>query len=1118
MTEFSEIQIIKASAGSGKTHTLVASYVCMLFKADSNRKFANILSVTFTNKAAEEMRIRILAALDQIIQRGSKSSYLQGCELDLSDDQVKQKALKIRKKILHDYSYFSVSTIDSFVQRVVRSFAFEFRLPVNFQIQLDKEKIKLALYDMLMDKMLTDQGLQRWIEMFVMDRLSEDKTWKVSDILKSMFEFLFKEDFWLIYNLHRDKFTRENLEVLRGQIDRIITDFRVKIEEIQQKVRKLLEPIEYKLNSGAPIPRDLKNLFKKLQGIDEFFDFEDELNKGYIIKFYSHETDLLPKSLKGKDPEVIDYFLSKKDEFWSIVDLLFQIYQNDYKEVLTARAIKENFYTLGLFVDLVQLLEQYRTRYNEFLMLDLSIFLRKIIGQSEAPFIYEKIGQRIENLLIDEFQDTSRFQWENFVPLIENSYSQGHGSLIVGDVKQSIYRWRNGDWRLLLYEIKERFPSAKEKVLNVNYRSHRNIVAFNNKLFPEIVQLIKISFTGIEQKISETIGKAYKDVVQKVADKNLKNSGLVEVVFTKNAKITKAKDVILDQLVGRIKQLKANGYKYSDIAILVRTNNEIKLIVDRLIKASEKNELPNLSILSNVSLFVNTSAAVRLIISALRYIDLLSYDEQELKETKNEEEQTNSDMRQNEVFYYLAMVVKYFYEVHGKNLNINQLLLEADSDKLLSLLPQEFANAHKELKRITLYDRVMTLIKIFRLNEIERELPYLRTFEDFVLDFMYGEGSDIKLFLDLWEEKSQSLTVDLAYNENAITVMTIHSSKGLAFNIVIIPFANWPLKPKSDVTVWTQPVGNRFNHIPVYPIKYKQKYFRTYFQKSLEEELVFSIMDSINALYVSFTRPREQLIVYSITKFAQTENSTANYITVGDLLYNALKPLVSIPGSEFSLEETSIETENEESLPWIIITKGRQNTDYHRDSDNTEIERLGMEQHVLSEYRISDWRDKVDIKFAWREMYKDRIEELRQAIDRGQLLHKIMSEVETLEQLCQVVSRYHADGLLGELDPQELTSYLEQMIKKAGVVDWFSSNWHVENEMSIILPGTGVERRPDRVIYNDRQIIVVDFKFASPERAHKKQVQEYVELLSQIYPDRDIQGYLLYEDGSLVKV
>ncbi len=1088
----SEFQIIKSSAGSGKTHTLVDTYLCLLFKEHSakrGKKFSEILAVTFTNKAAEEMKSRIIEALDEIIAEGTKSSYLKNCPLKYTDEQLKKLAKEIQKNILHDYNFFAISTIDSFVQRVVRTFAFEFRLPASFNIQLNSELVKNALYDMIMEKMQEDERLLNWIADFIMERLRDNKSWNL-DAIKNFATFIFTEKFWeILYDAGIEAFDIDAIDKLKKQIYITINDYRKKEKDFQDKIKEFLEPVR-------PITRSRGDIYSLLNTMAKFalgnIEVVEVVENNVFNRFIDN-----PKSINsgGKD-EQKEFFFANLDKLVQLAVEIKDFYDKEYKLFATARAISENIYALGLFVYFVNLLDEYRRRYNEFLIIDLTVFLRKIIGHSDAPFIYEKIGQRFENIFIDEFQDTSRFQWENFKPLIANGLANGERSLVVGDVKQAIYRWRNGDWRILLYQAEEFFSGyARIKNLNVNYRSTVNIVEFNNLLFPAMVKQLADSLKDSVKDIK----LAYSDMKQEVAGRNKDFYGRVQVdFFVISGRSSALKyELAVKKLIETIKDLVSQGYKYYDIAILVRKTTEITFLVNELIKAQEEDKsFGRFGIISNESLFVNYSPVVRTIVNALKYIDY--------KDTYNDD--------QGKIFYLLAMIFNYYSAVN-KSVSISDLMSFKDENELLKLLPEDFVSILDETMKAGLYEKVQMIIRSLKLNQIKEQLPYLRTFEDKVLDFMYQQGADVKLFLQMWEEEGADLTVDMSGEQDAIKIMTIHKSKGLAFPVVIVPFADWQLTPKvNDTIVWAP--AKSFPHLPVYPIKYKQANIYTEFEPYLNEEQVYSIMDNLNLLYVAFTRPKEQLIVFShLKKKSNGKLSTDKHETaVNKLLYKALE------NSGMICDESQTITTDEGEYVQIISFSMNDKFEHRKVlTDKQEKKTLKV---VLSDYPVNNWKGKINIVFRNKDLFKEIKEPLHQSIEYGDLMHNIMSEVKTLEQLPGVVEKYVQNGLITEKDKNQVIDTLYNMVKTAGVEDWFSNSWNIATEQSIILPQTGKELRPDRVIYNDKEVIIIDFKFAEPNAKHKIQVRRYVDLYKNIpgNKNKSVRGFLLYGDGKLIEV
>ncbi len=1088
----SEFQVIKSSAGSGKTHTLVDTYLCLLFKEHlrkAGKKFSEILAVTFTNKAAEEMKSRIIEALDEIITKGLKSSYLKNCPLNYTDVQLKKLAREIQKNILHDYNFFAISTIDSFVQRVVRTFAFEFRLPASFNIQLNSEVVKNALYDMIMEKMQEDERLLNWIADFIMERLRDNKSWNL-DAIKNFAAFIFTEKFWeILYDAGIEAFDIDAIDQLKKQIYITINDYRKKEKGFQDKIKDFLKPVLPITRSRGDIYSLLNTMAKFAQGNIEVIEV---IENNVFNRFVDSPRDI---NSGGKDNQK-EFFFANIDKLAQLAVEIKDFYDKEYKLFATARAISENIYALGLFVYFVNLLDEYRRRYNEFLIIDLTVFLRKIIGHSDAPFIYEKIGQRFDNIFIDEFQDTSRFQWENFKPLIANGLANGESSLVVGDVKQAIYRWRNGDWRILLYQAQDYFSHyAKIYNLKVNYRSVVNIVEFNNLLFPAVVKQLE---DPLKDDVRD-IKLAYSDVSQKVAEQNKALHGRVQVdFFIIRGRSSAAKyELAVKKLIETIKDLVAQGYKYSDIAILVRKTSEITFLVNELIKAQKQDEsLGTFGIISNESLFVNYSPVVRTIINALKFIDY--------KETFNDDE--------GKIFHLLATIFNYYRAVN-KPVKSVDLMSFKDENELLNLLPEDFVSILDEIIRAGLYEKVQMIIHSLKLNQIEEQLPYLRTFEDKVLDFMYQQGSDIKLFLEMWEEEGADLTVDMSGEQDAIKIMTIHKSKGLAFPVVIVPFADWQLVPKPrDTIVWA--ASPSFPHLPVYPIKYKQDNMHTEFASYLNEEKVYSIMDNLNLLYVAFTRPKEQLIVFSHLKEKTNGelNTDKHETAVNKLLYNALKN-TDIRRDEFQ----SIITDEGEEVKIISFSMDNKFEQRKLLVDKQEKETIKV---VLSDYPVNSWKGKINIVFRNKDLFKEIKEPLHQSIEYGDLMHNIMSEVKTLKDLPVVVEKYVQNGLITEKDKSQVLDTLHNMVITAGVEDWFSDRWNIATEQSIILPQTGKELRPDRVIYNDQQVIIIDFKFAAPNARHKTQVRRYVDIYKNIpgNENKSVRGFLLYGDGKLIEV
>ncbi len=1088
--------VFKASAGSGKTHTIARQFLKFTLADDYPDNFAKILAVTFTNKASEEMKVRIIQALNDTIKNGSKSSYLDQNLKKIPDNVLRQRALRVRSEILHGYTFFTVKTIDSFIQRVVRSFAYELRLPANFKIQLDDDLVASVIYLMLMEKIsLNDdphtKDLKQWLLEFMLTRIDEKGTWNFSGDIQSITKLLFDEQFIQIKKrFGKSIFSIDKLQSIKQKINQIIAEYRRQSAIFRKRFLQLTQDIIDTKPSN-------KSAF---HGILKFFTADEALdldNLTQTAKKYLGLTDKKSKLFTTNELKITEYqnFIATREKQLKQLALeAIDFVKNHFKTYQTALTIRQNLYLMGIFNDLLELVEQYRYRFNEFLISDLTVFLREIIAGSQAPFIYERIGQRYENILIDEFQDTSRFQWDNFRPLIHESLSHGKQSMIVGDVKQAIYRWRGGDWRILLEEIEQEFKNyvydINQGQQSTNWRSAKNIVQFNNllfKLLPELVQnsfLNEISSQTVDQnmlnRLNNIIIKAYSDAQQKVSKLHENHFGRVEIHFLHD------EDQIFENIFDTIRQLKSEGYNFSDIAFLVRKNDQATLIAQALVEFRNKNPEYDLSVLSNESLFLVFSPAVQLIVNLLKYI--VESDE-----------------------YFLKLAVFNYYQLKQKsdnsidNKTFTEILL-ADKEQLISkFLPENFTELIENLNQKTLFDIVQQIISFFDLQKFKSQYAYLRSFEDVVIDFIYEKGSDIRLFLQVWEQEAKDLSINISETHSAIRILTIHKAKGLDFPVVIIPFADWKLDEQSNKgkIIWAKPESETFNQIPIYPVTYRKKLTETEFANEFFEEKLFNYMDSLNVLYVALTRPVDRLIVFSQYK-KNSKNNQNTVKTIKDALFLTL--------NQMTLKSDLLEKIEYDDKISFIADQGYDPQQFFKLKKHEST----AKQITIDNYRINSWVDKTDIKLNFPNFLVP--ETLRQATERGLLMHQIMSQVRTMDDIPKAVFRTAEQGLIPNSQVEKITLSLEKMIRQAGVEDWFSDNWKVLTEETIILKDSGEELRPDRIIYNDQQVIVIDFKFAKPNKKHQQQIQQYVSILSEMFENKQVAGYLLYETGKVLKV
>lgn len=1080
------LQIYKASAGSGKTHTLTQDYLKLSFKYPD--KFSRILAVTFTNKAAEEMKIRVIEELNNLIEKGKSAAHykvISETYKNLSEKEIIAKSLKIRDRVLHNYSNFSISTIDSFVQRVVRAFAYEIKVPSGYKIEMDSAKVVEEITNMLFDNILTDKQLKKWLTQFAIYKVEQGKNWDFRDEIKKLAYEIFKEKFqsFKLDNQISIEQERENLNELLANIILIKKDFEEKMVKISEKSHKIIS------ENGVNIDKLGRN-FKTIANyllvkINKSLDYEP--NKTTLAALESEEA-WYAKSASAKVKQTV---LNVYPQLLTQLEDAFYLYQNEFPNYSTAKAVLQNFHSFGILNDISNLLPEYREKNNLLLISDTTVLLKKIIGGNEAPFIYEKIGTKFQNILIDEFQDTSGFQWFNFKPLVENSISNGFYNLIVGDIKQSIYRWRGGDWRLLLSGVKNDIGNnfLSETTLDTNWRSKRNIIDFNNAVFDLLPKVAQNSYnkelptiTEIDEEYQKVLTDAYNDTFQKLAPITAKTGGRVKINFIKTTPRNKAKkwrEEITESIPETIDNLLKNkNYSPGDITILVRKNKEGKEIVNLLL--DYMNKMPDAEkydIISAESLFINNSPAVKILIYALKYL-------------QNSEDNVN----------LTALIYEYQKLFFEDKIGLNQIFDSKNKHLLFDFLPEEFIKNYDSLKKVALYELIENLIAIFKLNTAQNEHPYLHTFQDVVLKYVKDEYSDLNNFLDWWNLKGSQISVNLSDKQDAVNVMTIHKSKGLAFKIVILPFLDWQLDHNHIIApiIWCKPTQKPYDKFAYLPIKYGSNLTETHFQNDYFDEKLYAYMDAINMLYVAFTRPREELIA-----FAPTDGN--DKIThISDLLYHTILNSHTEKTDDDNNKIIALKNYHNQEDDILEVKSG------YKEIDTTKWKKDFREKTFqITDYPVFDWRNSLSIKTHSQDFFIESIKEVEAKVNYGKLMHEILSQVIVLEDIGDAVEDMIFTGKIDKTEANELKSKLRELLSIPQIKNWFSKDWKVRTEAEI-LSDTGEIKIPDRILFGENETVVIDFKFGEIRDEYKEQVAEYMKIVSQISPDKKVRGFLLY--------
>jgi ATP-dependent helicase/nuclease subunit A len=1058
--------IYRSSAGSGKTRTLAKEYLklALQFKADY---FKYILAVTFTNKASQEMKDRILSYLNDFAKGNDNelASELKR-ELKMDDQTFQQNSQAVQAAILHQYAQFSISTIDAFFQKVIRSFTRESGLIGDYRLEVEHDAVLEEVIDNLIDELGSNKELTEWVVDFAKENLENERAW---DVRYSLIEFareIFREEFKAI----EDQVTTITSQPgyfknLKSQLWQAKNLFLLSVAEPAQKALKIIQEKGWTGDDFS---------FGKNSGLLTFFyqfAFEKNLSRfsegpGKRIQTHFTVAANWPGKKTVHSKEIVQ---AAEQHLIPCIKLILDTYQEHYKAALSADMVLRNLYVFGLITDIARKLKEFKDENNVMLLADAPKFLNGVIQDSDTPFIYEKVGSFYRNYLIDEFQDTSGMQWKNFQPLIMNSLDQGYRGLVVGDVKQAIYRWRGGDLNLLQKEIVNHIGEKRADVseLDTNFRSAKEIVEFNNQLFASASAIIS-NATGKSISL-----EAYSDVGQHAAkDAN----GFVRISFVKPLaeEFTDEQNgtapslppqwnqLALEQIPLTLEELQQYGVQLKDIAILVRKNDEGQRIAAQLLNYKNSGKAKpeyKYDVVSNESLRIDGAATVNLLLGAMRY--LLNADDAIAR----------------------AQLGYEFARLHEPERDLPLVFAVSNQTIFENNLPRRFAEQKLYLKKLPLIELTETLIEIFGLGNIQGELVYLQAFQDLVLDFYNRERNDLGAFLEWWEDNRHKKSVQISGDVDAVQILTIHKSKGLQFAYVIIPFCSWGL----DHDNWQAPnLWVTSDKFPVHasgflPVKYSKTLEQTFFSSFYEEEHTKTFLDNLNLMYVAFTRAEVGLIVT-----APHPDVKASKNTVAGLLYESIERTPTLIASW------------DEKHEWFqfgeLVRAGNKPAD-----TNSYIQ--------LNTYSASSWRDKLVIRQSGTTYFEDSTEQ-REKINYGIQMHAVLSRMKYASDIQQTLDQIIREGIISGTDREALQKQLTELLSIPEVASWFSADWSVRTEVPILLPG-GAENRIDRLVTKEKNAIVIDFKTGVRKKSDHDQVLDYINIL-RLMNFTEVKGYLLY--------
>lgn len=774
------MKILKASAGSGKTYNLAKEYIRLLLSAESPEAYRHILAVTFTNKATDEMKRRILKELYILATDTDKSPYLGVLvpAVVANKTDLKRKAEAMLVAILHDYGGFAVSTIDKFFQQTLRAFSREIGQFTSYQVELDKDSLVDDTVERVLDNLSeNNRPLLDWVIKGVKNDLATTGRFTLDKRLKDLADSIVATD-------ARDiAFSNESLAAIRDECDGVVKSYTNRVAEAARAI------IEAMGRNGLDPADTNRGFIKAVYGYlpCSYGDFILPPTASFMEKAGNAEKWYAKtKSYLQRDAELV-----LLEPLTAFVDL----FGRPYKEYVTAKTVINQIYGLGMADELRKAFVQIQKERGVISIDDTNTILHDIIDGTDTPFLYEKLGVRFEDFLLDEFQDTSGVQWDNFLPLLQNSDAEGNDNLVVGDVKQSIYRWRGSQWDLLDSRLQQQFsvPIKDITILDGNYRTCRTIVNFNNRFFPfaagEIDRLV-----GNNPAATDSVRSIYSDVIQEVRTKDTA-PGMLDVKFVESPEDE------LEEIVNTINRVISMGARYDDIAILVRGNAEGSQIAEVLVSR-------NIPVISDDSLYVKSSATVRRLISQLAIVDNPS---------------------------------------------------RAERDSVAGFLAKEMKlNIPREYHSLTdLAESILTELRQADETLFEAETPFIQAFMDWLQDWTRKNGNNLASMLSDWKEAQPKIVSP--EGNSAVRVMTVHKSKGLEFPYVIFPFAEkvtlykttpyW-CSPVVEGSALGRLTGKRFR------ATLSETSMNSFFAEDYIHERSQQAVDNINIFYVAMTRAK----------------------------------------------------------------------------------------------------------------------------------------------------------------------------------------------------------------------------------------------------------------------